>query len=90
MGRKLLDNKSKASFTASHLEPLTVMPVLRPAVSLSYSTANNFLVTLAHENGGRFHRCHANFDAQLFAHTLLTEGFTDHEVCSLYLLSCLP
>ncbi|KAI0236056.1 von Willebrand factor A domain-containing protein 3A [Lamellibrachia satsuma] len=43
------------------------------------STANNFLVTLAHENGGRFHRCHANFDAQLFAHTLLTEGFTDHE-----------
>ncbi|KAK2189215.1 hypothetical protein NP493_113g03015 [Ridgeia piscesae] len=43
------------------------------------STANNFLVTLAHENGGRFHRCHANFDAPLFAHTLLTEGFTDHE-----------
>ena len=51
-----------------------------PSVHFSCSTANNFLITLAHENGGRFHRCHTNFDAQLFAHTLLTEGFTDHEV----------
>ena len=32
------------------------------------------------ETGGRYHRCHSDFDAQLFAHKLLTEGFKDAEV----------
>ena len=44
------------------------------------STANNFLMTLAQENGGRFHYCQNDFDAELFIHTLLEEGFHDHEV----------
>jgi len=44
------------------------------------STANNFLKLLAVETSGRFHRCHSDFDAQLFAHKLLTEGFDDAEV----------
>ena len=45
-----------------------------------YSTANNFLKLLASQTGGRFHKCHSDFDAQLFAHKLLTEGFGDTEV----------
>jgi hypothetical protein len=44
------------------------------------STANSFLSLLAKETGGRYHRCHGKFDAQLFAHKLLTEGFADTEV----------
>lgn len=47
---------------------------------LIYSTANNFLKLLATQTGGRFHMCHSDFDAQLFAHKLLTEGFGDTEV----------
>ena len=43
------------------------------------STANNFLHLLAQETGGRYHRCQTDFDAQLFAHKLLTEGFEDTE-----------
>ncbi|KAL5018508.1 hypothetical protein ScPMuIL_004230 [Solemya velum] len=43
------------------------------------STANNFLRLLAAQTGGRYHRCYTDFDAQLFAHKLLTEGFTDTE-----------
>ncbi|KAK3089710.1 hypothetical protein FSP39_005810 [Pinctada imbricata] len=45
----------------------------------SDSTANNFLRLLATQTGGRFHRCQTDFDAQLFAHKLLTEGFGDTE-----------
>ncbi|CAG2240359.1 von Willebrand factor A domain-containing protein 3A [Mytilus edulis] len=45
----------------------------------SDSTANNFLKLLATQTGGRFHMCHSDFDAQLFAHKLLTEGFGDTE-----------
>lgn len=43
------------------------------------STANNFLRMLSKETGGRFHKIQSDFDAQLFAHKLLTEGFTDTE-----------
>ncbi|XP_064617094.1 von Willebrand factor A domain-containing protein 3A-like [Liolophura sinensis] len=43
------------------------------------STANNFLKLLASETGGRYHRCHGEFDADLFAHKLLSEGFQDTE-----------
>lgn len=50
---------------------------------LYFSTANSFLQLLAKETAGRYHRCHSDFDAQLFAHKLLTEGFDDAEVCFL-------
>lgn len=43
------------------------------------STANNFLHLMAQETSGRYHRCQTDFDAQLFAHKLLTEGFEDTE-----------
>ncbi|XP_035826258.1 von Willebrand factor A domain-containing protein 3A isoform X2 [Aplysia californica] len=43
------------------------------------STANNFLRLLATETGGRYHRIHDDFDAQLFVHKLLSEGFKDCE-----------
>lgn len=33
--------------------------------------------TLAAETGGRFHRSHGDFNADLFAHKVLKEGFTD-------------
>lgn len=46
---------------------------------LLYSTANNFLHLMAQETSGRYHRCQTDFDAQLFAHKLLTEGFEDTE-----------
>ncbi|XP_067671399.1 von Willebrand factor A domain-containing protein 3A-like [Haliotis asinina] len=45
----------------------------------SDSTANSFLHLLATETGGRYHRCHEDFDAHLFAHKLLSEGFQDAE-----------
>ena len=45
-----------------------------------FSTANNFLHLLAKETGGRYHRCHGDFDAQMFTHKLLSEGFQDAEV----------
>ena len=35
---------------------------------------------LAKETRGRYHRCHNDFDAQRFAHKLLSEGFQDPEV----------
>ena len=35
---------------------------------------------LAAETSGRYHRCHGDFDAERFAHKLLTEGFDDPEV----------
>ena len=35
---------------------------------------------LAAETSGRYHRCHGDFDAERFAHKLLTEGFGDPEV----------
>ncbi len=35
---------------------------------------------MASENKGRYHRCHSDFDAHMFAHKLLTEGFHDVEV----------
>ncbi|GFR86394.1 von Willebrand factor A domain-containing protein 3A [Elysia marginata] len=43
------------------------------------STANNFLRLLSTETGGRYHRIHDDFDAQLFVHKLLSEGFDDSE-----------
>ena len=45
-----------------------------------YSTANSFLKMLAKETGGRYHQLQSNFDAQLYAHKLLAEGFKDPEV----------
>lgn len=35
------------------------------------------LQTLAAETGGRYHRSHGDFNADLFAHKVLKEGFTD-------------
>ncbi|XP_074648285.1 von Willebrand factor A domain-containing protein 3A-like isoform X2 [Tubulanus polymorphus] len=43
------------------------------------STANNFLKLLAAETGGRYHSCHSDFDADLFAHKLISEGAHDLE-----------
>lgn len=51
-----------------------------------FSTANNFLRLLATETSGRYHRCHSDFDAQLFAHKLLTEGFGDAEVINTFFI----
>ena len=48
--------------------------------SCIFSTANNFLKMLSAETGGRYHSIHTDFDAQLYAHKLLTEGFHDPEV----------
>ena len=45
-----------------------------------FRTANTFLKMLAAETSGRYHRCHGDFDAERFAHKLLTEGFDDPEV----------
>lgn len=40
-----------------------------------------YLQMLAAETGGRYHRSHGpDFNADLFAHKVLQEGFTD-EVC---------
>ncbi|XP_077979926.1 von Willebrand factor A domain-containing protein 3A-like isoform X2 [Glandiceps talaboti] len=41
--------------------------------------ANTFLRQLAAMTRGRFHRCSAERDGQLFAHKLLSEGFDDPE-----------
>ncbi|XP_055877562.1 von Willebrand factor A domain-containing protein 3A-like [Biomphalaria glabrata] len=43
------------------------------------STANNFLRLLASETGGRYHRVQEDFDAEIFVHKLLSEGFNDSE-----------
>nr|KAG5713595.1 hypothetical protein BaRGS_024643 [Batillaria attramentaria] len=45
----------------------------------SDSTANSFLHLLATETGGRYHRCPDDFNADMFAHKLLSEGFGDSE-----------
>lgn len=45
----------------------------------SDSTANSFLHLLATETGGRYHRCPDDFNADMFAHKLLSEGFSDSE-----------
>ena len=45
-----------------------------------FSTANSFLQLMAKQTSGRYHRCHGDFDAHLFAHKLLSEGFQDPEV----------
>ncbi|KAJ8319389.1 hypothetical protein KUTeg_004480 [Tegillarca granosa] len=55
------------------------IPVNTISFNCSDSTANNFLRLLATETGGRYHHCHSDFDAQMFAHKLLTEGFQDTE-----------
>ena len=49
-------------------------------VDLVLSTANSFLHLLATETGGRYHRCPDDFNADMFAHKLLSEGFGDSEV----------
>ncbi|KAF6019954.1 VWA3A [Bugula neritina] len=44
-------------------------------------SANSFLRMLAAETGGRYHRSHGpDFNADLFAHKVLNEGFTDETV----------
>jgi len=44
-------------------------------------SANSFLKMLAAETGGRYHRSHGpDFNADLFAHKVLQEGFTDETV----------
>lgn len=43
-------------------------------------TANEFLKLLAAETNGRYHRCQGDFDADLFAHRILTEGFSAENV----------
>lgn len=45
----------------------------------SDSTANSFLHLLATETSGRYHRCPDDFNADMFAHKLLSEGFGDSE-----------
>ncbi|ESO87152.1 hypothetical protein LOTGIDRAFT_107324, partial [Lottia gigantea] len=55
------------------------IPVNTISFNCSDSTANSFLQLLANETGGRYHRCPPNFDAQLFAHKLLSEGLGDTE-----------
>ncbi|BFZ03428.1 hypothetical protein BsWGS_06467 [Bradybaena similaris] len=49
------------------------------SINCADSTANNFLKLLAGETGGRYHRIQADFDAQMFVHKLLSEGFSDCE-----------
>lgn len=55
------------------------IPINTISFNCSDSTANNFLHLMAQETSGRYHRCQTDFDAQLFAHKLLTEGFEDTE-----------
>ncbi|XP_078691175.1 von Willebrand factor A domain-containing protein 3A-like [Branchiostoma floridae x Branchiostoma belcheri] len=43
------------------------------------STANSFLKQLASETGGRYHRCHGDYDGHMFAHRLLTSEFQDED-----------
>ena len=74
------DTAEIVNIGAVHFTPLAL--TLKHS-SQYFSTANNFLKLLAVETGGRYHRCHSDFDAQLFAHKLLTEGFQDAEVESL-------
>ncbi|KAL4240557.1 Von Willebrand factor A [Mactra antiquata] len=56
-----------------------LIPINTISFNCNDNTANNFLRLLAAETAGRYHRCHSDFDAQLFAHKLLTEGFDDAE-----------
>ncbi|CAG5136343.1 unnamed protein product, partial [Candidula unifasciata] len=49
------------------------------SINCTDSTANNFLKLLASETGGRYHRIQTDFDAQVFVHKLLSEGFNDCE-----------
>ncbi|XP_045213175.2 von Willebrand factor A domain-containing protein 3A-like isoform X3 [Mercenaria mercenaria] len=56
-----------------------LIPINTISFNCNDNTANNFLHLLATETSGRYHRCHSDFDAQLFAHKLLTEGFCDAE-----------
>lgn len=56
-----------------------LIPVNTISFNCNDSTANSFLKLLAAETGGRYHKCHSDFDVQLFAHKLLTEGFDDAE-----------
>ncbi|XP_052768708.1 von Willebrand factor A domain-containing protein 3A-like isoform X2 [Mya arenaria] len=56
-----------------------LIPINTISFNCNDSTANNFLKLLAAETSGRYHRCHSDFDAQLFTHKLLTEGFDDSE-----------
>ncbi|XP_041363576.1 von Willebrand factor A domain-containing protein 3A-like [Gigantopelta aegis] len=55
------------------------VPVNTISFNCSDNTANNFLHLLAKETGGRYHRCHGDFDAHMFTHKLLSEGFQDAE-----------
>ncbi|CAH1794480.1 unnamed protein product [Owenia fusiformis] len=55
------------------------IPVNTISFNCDDSTANSFLKLLAAETSGRYHRCHSNFDADLFTHKLLEEGFHDYE-----------
>ncbi|KAK7113358.1 von Willebrand factor A domain-containing protein 3A-like [Littorina saxatilis] len=55
------------------------LPVNTISFNCSDSTANSFLHLLASETGGRYHRCPDDFNADIFAHKLLSEGFGDSE-----------
>ncbi|KAL8584268.1 hypothetical protein ACOMHN_034953 [Nucella lapillus] len=55
------------------------VPVNTISFNCSDSTANSFLHLLATETGGRYHRCPDDFNADMFAHKLLSEGFGDSE-----------
>ncbi|XP_076458970.1 von Willebrand factor A domain-containing protein 3A-like isoform X2 [Babylonia areolata] len=55
------------------------IPVNTISFNCSDSTANSFLHLLATETGGRYHRCPDDFNADMFAHKLLSEGFGDSE-----------
>ncbi|KAH3861547.1 hypothetical protein DPMN_024479, partial [Dreissena polymorpha] len=56
-----------------------MIPINTISFNCNDSTANSFLQLLATETSGRYHRCHSDFDAQLFAHKLLQGGFNDAE-----------
>ncbi|XP_060556889.1 von Willebrand factor A domain-containing protein 3A-like [Ruditapes philippinarum] len=56
-----------------------LIPINTISFNCNDNTANSFLSLLATETSGRYHRCHSDFDAQLFAHKLLTDGFNDAE-----------
>ncbi|PVD38341.1 hypothetical protein C0Q70_00953 [Pomacea canaliculata] len=55
------------------------IPVNTISFNCSDSTANSFLHLLAQETGGRYHRCPDDFNPDMFAHKLLSEGFHDNE-----------
>ena len=68
---------------------LTLVILLMLMLSFVLSTANSFLHLLATETGGRYHRCPDDFNADMFAHKLLSEGFGDSEVNSTSCSCCL-